>query len=1255
MAALLAAIPALAQEKALVNTSGSPHAVLSATDIDAVNWTGGFWKERFDIVSGPMAMGMWETLSENSPCWNNFLVAAGDKEGNHGGPQFYDGDFYKWFEGLASVYAITKNPEYDAMMDRLISVIARCQREDGYIHTPAIIKLRQSGGDVSFEDRLNFETYNLGHLMTAACVHYRATGKRTLLDVAKKAADFLYDFCRRAPAELAGNAICPAHYMGVMEMYRLTGDKRYLDLARQFIEIRALVENGTDDNQDRIPFRQQKEAMGHAVRANYLYAGVADVVAETGDEELMANLESIWKDITGRKMYVTGACGALYDGTSPDGTSYSPNYVQKVHQSYGRAYQLPHSTAHNESCANIGNLLFNWRMFTITGDAKYMDIVETVIYNSLMAGVSLDGLRFFYTNPLRVSSDFPYTMRWSKDRTVHIPRCFCCPPNTFRTMAEIQDYAYAVSADGLWVNLYGSNSYRGKLPDGSPVILEQKSEYPWKGKVEISLKEVPAKAFAFHLYIPEWAAGARVAVNGDILRDKPGAGTYFKLERTWKAGDVISVDLPMETVLLQAGPLVEEARGQVAVKRGPVVYCIETADLEEGVRPDDILIPTDTKFAEEMITVDGSALLSLTATVYKRNRRVSDKLYAPVNNDLETTRIRLVPYYAWDNRGKGEMSVWIDCTAPAGISGRDVEALASDGPYALHTAIRDARNLRRTGKVAPGEPLSIVLKGGTYFLAEPINLRAEDGGSAEHPFTIRAAEGEKVTISGGMPVTGWKKARGGKLWVAPVPAFNGNHPDFRQVWVNGRKAVWARDVADFENMSRILSVDKENEILYVPAKAVKDVKDAAGVEMVLHQMWAIANLRVKSISIEGDRAAVRFQDPESRIQFEHPWPNVMTTPGLESPFYLQGAKELLDAPGEWWHDASTHQLYYYPLPGEDMASAEVIVPVLETIVNVEGTLERPATGIRFENITFSHTGWMRPSTHGHVPIQAGMYLLDAYKLRPGGVPGNIMTRLENQAFTGRPAAAVVVKAASDVDFQGCRFEHLASCGLDFEWAVQGGGANGCVFTDIGGNGLQIGTFATASLENHLPWNPEDKREVCDGQAIRNNHIYNVTNEDWGCCGIAAGFVADIDISHNLIHDISYTGISLGWGWTRALSCMHDNLVSFNHIYNYAAHMYDTACIYTLSAQPRTTITGNWCHSIFHPSYVHSPNHWFYLYTDEGSSYIEMKGNLTESEKFLRNANGPGVVWEDNGPDIKDAAMIREKAGLEPEYRHLAEE
>ena len=573
----------------------------------------------------------------------------------------------------------------------------------------------------------------------------------------------------------------------------------------------------------------------------------------------------------------------------------------------------------------------------------------------------------------------------------------------------------------------------------------------------------------------------------------------------------------------------------------------------------------------------------------------------------------------------------------------------------LTSALRQAREWRRTEDNRIQGGITIYMEGGTYAFYEPVFIRPEDSGTKESPTIIRSVGDEKVILSGGISINGWKKQ--GKVWVADVPVFNGRPLDFRQLWVNGKKAVRARDVEDFEKMNRICSVDEKNEILYVPAVSICRLIDNKGnlkakyAEMVLHQMWCVANLRIRSVEVQGDSAAIRFHQPESRIQFEHPWPRPMvTTDGHNSAFYLTNARELQDVPGEWYHDIDARKVYYYPREGEKMQEAEVIVPAVETLVRVEGTLDRPVCHIRFEKITFSYTTWMRPSEKGHVPLQAGMYLTDGYRIDPKMQRNYLNHPLDNQGWLGRPAAAVRVVAARQIDFERCRFEHLGSTGLDYEEAVQGGVVRGCLFRDIAGNGLLVGSFSPAAHETHLPYDPADRREVCTQQQINNCYFTEIGNEDWGCLAIAAGYVGDVNIEHNEISEVPYSGISLGWGWTQTVNCMRNNRVHANLIHHYAKHMYDVAGIYTLGSQPKSYVTENCVHSIYKPGYVHDPNHWFYLYTDEGSSFITVRDNWTEGEKYLQNANGPGNVWENNGPKVD--SVIRERAGLEAGYKDL---
>jgi len=648
-------------QKALTDTSTSPHAKLGCTDINDVHWTEGLLAERFQVCHKAMIPNMWQILADPniSHAYENLLIAAGLKQGRHRGPKWHDGDFYKWLEAVAFVYGTTGDRDLDTLMDRIIEVIAKAQRSDGYIHSPVVIAQRNRQPVREFQDRLDFETYNIGHLITCACIHYRATGKTSLLDVARKAADYLYQIYKTSPQTLANNAICPSHYMGIVELYRTIRDQRYLELAKGLIEIRELVTDGTDDNQDRIPFRKQRHAVGHAVRANYLYAGAADVFMETGDNGLMEALVAIWQDVACSKVYVTGATGALYDGASPDGSS-NHKAIQLVHQAYGRPYQLPNITAYNESCATIGFLMWAWRMWLITAEPRYMDMLEISLYNGVLSTISLDGKAFFYRNTLRQVHGLPFELRWSDRREGYIS-CFCCPPNIVRTIAESASYAYNISKDGIWVNLYGGNTCKTMLPDGSAVWLVQQTDYPWDGTIKITVKKAPERSFSIMLRIPSWAKEAQVSVNGKQLQERPIAGRYYQLRRNWSPGDVVELSLPLRPVMLEAHPLVEETRNHVAVMRGPIVYCLESVDLPEGLRVHQVGLSDDCVF-EPRLEKD---LLAKVVALYCQAIVLQQEpwdgtLYRPASTGpYKTIGTRLIPYYAWANRGESEMSVWL--------------------------------------------------------------------------------------------------------------------------------------------------------------------------------------------------------------------------------------------------------------------------------------------------------------------------------------------------------------------------------------------------------------------------------------------------------------------------------------------------------------------------------------------------------------------------------------------------------------------
>jgi DUF1680 family protein len=451
--------------------------------------------------------------------------------------------------------------------------------------------------------------------------------------------------------------------MGVVEMYRTTRDPKYLELAKNLIDIRGLMKEGTDDNQDRLPFRQQTTAMGHAVRANYLYAGAADVFAETGDTTLTHVLNLVWSDVVTRKMYITGGCGALYDGVSPDGTSYLLKDVQQIHQAYGRDYQLPNFTAHNETCAAVGNILWNWRMLQLTGDAKYADIMELTLYNGMLSGISLSGTKYLYTNPLSVSDDMPFQQRWSKDRVGYIGYSNCCPPNVIRTIAELNNYVYSLSDKGIYINLYGGNTLSTKLKNGDNIKLTQQTDYPWNGAIKITVNEAPLDATSIYLRIPGWCEGAKLIVNGKPVQMSLVSAQYAEVNNKWKAGDVIELNLPMPVNMVEANPLVEEVRNQIAVKRGPVVYCIESAGVPKGNKVFDLSFSSKVNLITQPIKIDNANIMALTGKAELQHSNWRNKLYRNVNTkDLGLVNVQLIPYFAWGNRGHVDMETWIPFT-----------------------------------------------------------------------------------------------------------------------------------------------------------------------------------------------------------------------------------------------------------------------------------------------------------------------------------------------------------------------------------------------------------------------------------------------------------------------------------------------------------------------------------------------------------------------------------------------------------------
>jgi len=654
---------AAAQECGIINNSTSPYSKLRSVDLDQVRWTGGFWKQKFDLVKNVTIPEMWTYFNNGGNShWTNFRLAAGLAEGRWSGRSWHDGDFYKWLEAVAHVYIVTHDPALDRRMDEVIKVIEKAQQPDGYLSTQIILEKRKR-----FENIHHHELYNMGHLMTAACIHHRATGKDTFLNIAGKTGDYLYETFKDRKPELAHFGFNPSNIMGAMELYRTTGNRKYLDLANIFIDMRGSRPagarhyglGGTDQTQDRAPLRKETQAVGHAVTATYLYCGAADAYMETGDSSLLKALHRIWGDIARRKLYIHGGVGPLTRGLSIRNDD--------VHEAFADPYFLPNRKCYCETCSNIGNAMWNWRMLNITAEPCYADVMERVFYNSGISGLALDGDHFFYSNVLRrFSSKVPLLRSDTPERWKHRPG-YCCPPQLARTIAKMHGFAYSTSEDGLWVHLYGSNELQTTLSDGTAVKLIQQTDYPWDGNVKITLEPARQTAFTLRLRIPHWATGASIKINGSPVKNDIRSGTYAAHKRTWRTGDTVELTLPMPVRLIQANPLAEELRGQVAVMRGPLVYCLESVDLPDNVNVMDVRLPRkihlqprfDSQSLGGVVVLEGQAVAGVDSdwSGEPYDSPVLYKDYAPT--DPRPVPLRLTPYYAWANRGAGQMTVWL--------------------------------------------------------------------------------------------------------------------------------------------------------------------------------------------------------------------------------------------------------------------------------------------------------------------------------------------------------------------------------------------------------------------------------------------------------------------------------------------------------------------------------------------------------------------------------------------------------------------
>ncbi len=649
-----------AQEHGTINNSISPNVKLRSINIGDCKWTTGFWADKFKVCEETMVPYMGELLcGDIGHGLNNFKIAAGLKEGKHEGFPWHDGDFYKWMEAVTYVYAQNGDKKLLKELDDIIEIISKAQEENGYLHTRVEIDDKID----RYENRKYHEMYNSGHLFTSACIHYRVTGQRNFLDIAIKQAKLLYSVFMPENKHYGRFGFNQTQIMGLVELYRTTKDQRYLKLAEKFINNRGkykVVDDPTtigypigDMVQERTPLRESIEAVGHAVLALYYYAGAADVAAETGEEALVDALDRLWENVTDKKMYVTGAVGQTHYGASTN--------RDKIEEGFIDEYMMPNMTAYNETCANICNAMFSYRMLGLHGESKYADIVELVLYNSALSGISIEGKDYYYANPLRKIHGSRDYEKMNTEFPIRQPylECFCCPPNLVRTIAQVSGWAYSLSENGLAVNLYGGNKLETKLLDGSLLKLTQETQYPWNGEVRITMQECKKDAFEILLRIPAWAEGSKIIVNGKDAGVKVVPGAFAKIERSWKKGDEVTLDMPMNISFVEGNPRIEEVRNQVAIKRGPVVYCIESPDLPKDTKILDVYIRSNASLKAEYHPDFLGGLSTIKGEVLLRKDNKEGMYRTMKNPTFKTVKTQFVPYYAWSNRGDSEMTVFI--------------------------------------------------------------------------------------------------------------------------------------------------------------------------------------------------------------------------------------------------------------------------------------------------------------------------------------------------------------------------------------------------------------------------------------------------------------------------------------------------------------------------------------------------------------------------------------------------------------------
>jgi DUF1680 family protein len=632
------------RDQGILNLARSPHAKLHSVPVHAVTIETGFWSPRrvTNVTSSIPSMGK---LLEVNGRMDNFRRLTGKSAAAQRGPVYSDSDIYKWIEAAGFALQSGEQPELRSVVDKDIREIVAAQQPDGYLNTYYVLEHAAQRMEPKTQQH-GHELYNIGHLLQGSIAYYRATGERTLLDAGLRFVnEFLWpNFGPGADKKplFSGH---PEMELALIELYRITGDKRHLELAGYLLAGDSRM-HFTPENYVYhfcgIPFTSRTHLEGHAVRAMYACCGATDYYLETGDQAYWKTLNALWKDLVTAQMYVTGGVGARSDG-----------------EAFGDPYELPNATAYGESCAAIGNMMWNWRMLAATGDAKYADVIERALYNGINSGMSLNGTLYCYRNPLAFdpSSGDKIRNEWY-DTT-------CCPPNLERTLASLPGYFYSTSSDGVYVHLYDNSSLDWRLENGTALAIRQKTNYPWDGSVEIAVAPAQPADFSLFLRIPGWTDTARVAVNGKAVAGAT-AGRYLPIRRRWTAGDAVTLQFNMVPQVLEANAEVVENNGRVAVQRGPLVYCMEQIDQVEGVALKDVALAVGDKSAvqfQEKFEKDllgGILVLRHPGAVYEESADRSS-LYFSHNAPPRKSRpvqLTFIPYYAWANRVQTPMQVW---------------------------------------------------------------------------------------------------------------------------------------------------------------------------------------------------------------------------------------------------------------------------------------------------------------------------------------------------------------------------------------------------------------------------------------------------------------------------------------------------------------------------------------------------------------------------------------------------------------------